>query len=442
MKDLSYNLKSPKNLDNAYENFLNNYNRLISHRKKNKIKSNFEDFVVEEITNDGTILELDKIFHFENKNSPTNQDYLYFILQKKNWETTSALKALAKKLKVSYKRFSFAGTKDRKAITTQLCSIYKIQKEELLKAASNLKDIKINGCYYSSKKLELGELLGNRFKIKLEYNYDFNLDQLSLFSNFKIFPNFFGEQRFGNRYNSHIVGKLIIQNKLKEAILEFLCGNPIDNIEDAKFARIRLLEEQDFKKALQYFPKYLKHERRILDFLAKNQRDYTNALRKLPRQMLLMFVHSYQAYLFNEILHKRIEQFIKDKQIFLCENEYFANFDEHYFPIIEKKSNDNNTNGIPIMQILGYETKTLNDYEKEVLDRECIKLDYFKVKHFPELNSKGNLRPMLIYTNDFTYEEKNLLLQFSLYKGCYATTLLNFLYDINSEFFSTYFKKV
>ena len=97
----------------------------LSYRSKisglgGQLKSTPEDFVVEEICEDETILELDRIVE---RTSETNGKFTQFVLQKTNWSTADAIKEIASRLHVSQTRFNFAGTKDKNAITTQLVSV-------------------------------------------------------------------------------------------------------------------------------------------------------------------------------------------------------------------------------------------------------------------------------------------------------------------------------
>ncbi|MEE8402364.1 MAG: tRNA pseudouridine(13) synthase TruD, partial [Candidatus Hydrothermarchaeaceae archaeon] len=63
-----------------------------------KLRTRLEDFFVEELQN-------------ETRENPDGE-YTHFTLEKTNWETLRAIKELARSLRVSRKRFGFAGTKD------------------------------------------------------------------------------------------------------------------------------------------------------------------------------------------------------------------------------------------------------------------------------------------------------------------------------------------
>src|SRR5512136_1147114 len=50
----------------------------------------------------------------------------------------------------------------------------------------------------------------------------------------------------------------------------------------------------------------LTFERTMIAHLIDKPGDYLGALRTLPKNLLMMFVHAYQSYLFNRILSERI----------------------------------------------------------------------------------------------------------------------------------------
>ena len=102
------------------------------------IKSAPEDFLVEEITEDGTVLELDK--PFSKPDEPGR--FVHFVLQKNNWSTSSALSEIADRLRMNPRYLNAAGNKDKTAITTQLASAGGTTKDKIL--ALGIRDIKIN----------------------------------------------------------------------------------------------------------------------------------------------------------------------------------------------------------------------------------------------------------------------------------------------------------
>ena len=86
-------------------------------------------------------------------------------MQKTNWNTLQALKTVARKFRRGVKSAGFAGTKDRTSVSTQLCSIFGAKPDELSRV--HIKDITINGAWQGDNKIEMGDLVGNRFGISV-----------------------------------------------------------------------------------------------------------------------------------------------------------------------------------------------------------------------------------------------------------------------------------
>ncbi len=366
-----------------------------------------DSFIVEEITKDGTVLEKGKPFYFSGSDGP----FSVFVLEKRAWNTVQALLAISKKLGHGKKAVGFAGTKDRNTTSVQLCSIYGSEPSMLL--SLHIKDIKINGAWKSPSGIKMGDLLGNRFTIGIETNDDGALEKANAINERLngTFPNFFGTQRFGNRGNNVSIGVAMLKGDFEAAAMMFLTDSTGEKNANAIAARERLASERDFSKALSYFPAYLKYERRVLSYLAKYQ-NYANAMRQLPRQLLLMFVHSVESYIFNEEIRMRIDDF---DGVPKCPPNVYG------FPDLSSSS----ATGFPLGNLVGYDTEP-NSYEKEILDSLGIKAEDFAMKHMPELNCKGALRPLIAPYKGFSasIDGKRLQLRFSLPSGSYATSLL------------------
>ena len=407
------------------------------------IKLSADDFIVEEITNNNTILEKDKFFDiipFNEINAAAssnseNHKFTLFILQKKNWNTIQALTEIARKLNRTFKSAGFAGTKDRLSISTQLCTLFGVNPDQVLNV--NIKDIKINGAWPINNKIELGNLLGNKFTIKIKNTKVItslnealkNLENLG-----NVFPNYFGEQRFGNRNNNYLIGIDILKGDFEEAALKFLTDTQNEFNEDAKEARIKLFNEGDFADALNYFPKYLKYERLVLQHLSKLPNDYANALRKLPRSLSLLFMHSVDAFFFN----KELEIYVKNQDL-INDNKLFCNSDIFGFPDLnnifnysQENINKKNINKkfFAITNLIGYNSK-LNELEKELLEEFNINQEMFKTKRMPELHCKGSYRLLFSPFYNFEFKEQSkeqennfIVFKFSLPKSSYATTFL------------------
>ncbi len=377
---------------------------------KGSIKNLPEDFIVEEIGVDGTVFGVDGLKEYPDEEG----EFVHFILQKKNWSTAGALREISKRLGVGQKRTSQAGTKDRRAITTQLCSIFGVTKERILEV--KIKDIRINGAWKAPDKVKMGALLGNRFRIRVngavadsEKKTGLIMEELG-----GCFPNYFGSQRFGSgRKNTHRIGLHLIRGRFDKAAEEFLIRQEGETNEEAVKAREELGNTWDYKRALMHFPKNMSLERSVMAHLAEHPNDHANALRKLPRSILLLFVHAYQSYLFNRILSDRI----KEDELRAEEGEFRCG-ERMGFPDICNRGKDGKW---IVGKIIGYETE-LNEREELLLAKEGIGKESFKIPHMPELGSKGTFRTLMCPLKDFSFADD--MFRFELPPGCYATSAL------------------
>ncbi len=423
-----------------------------SKRISGSIKQDASDFAVEEVMENGIVLELDTPIERPDSGSA----FVHFVLQKENWSTTDAVREIASRLHVSPKRINYAGTKDKRAITTQLMSAYGVKKEDVLRL--KITGMKVLGAWNAAEKVDLGMLLGNRFRVKVIGEVDAGMVR-EIASELKTgngepvddalrnckFPNYFGPQRFGTaRANTHLIGEKLVRSDLRGAVESYLMDSAGETNQYAVEARKKLTEDRDYKKALEYFPKHLRLERLMLLHLAEQPYDYANALRRLPRQVLLMFIHAFQSHLFNLMLSERLAE----GELEIEEGEYYCG-ETHGFPNLGVKldgervqqtvskaglSTDrlrNVEDGIERTRletgnwiagkVIGYETE-LNERESELLERFNIRKEDFRIRAMPEINSKGTYRTLLAPMKDFEYKEN--WFAFSLPSGSYATSAL------------------
>ncbi|CAE7786442.1 PUS7 [Symbiodinium sp. KB8] len=161
-------------------------------------------------------------------------DYLYFRLYKENCDTGEAVSSIARCVGRSAKQFTFAGTKDRRAITVQQICAHRLPMDQLRRSVLHRlwdKRVRISDMEYRRDRLRLGQLCGNRFKVvlrKVPLN-DFEAssnggDAIARVSRAlaeaqRGFLNYFGLQRFGTRQvRTHKVGAAIISADWQKAI--------------------------------------------------------------------------------------------------------------------------------------------------------------------------------------------------------------------------------
>jgi hypothetical protein len=115
-----------------------------------------------------------------------------------NWETNRLVRQISRYLGISRNRISFAGTKDKRAITSQLMC-FEAPLEAV--AAISMHQVRVENAYRSRKHITIGDLIGNSFQLKVR---DCSLSDGKLSDAVQAthlslqavagFPNFFGVQ--------------------------------------------------------------------------------------------------------------------------------------------------------------------------------------------------------------------------------------------------------
>ena len=345
-----------------------------------QIKRTPEDFIVKEIS------KLD---------TKENGQYAYFLLKKTNYSTVKALKVLSEKLNVPLKNIGFAGNKDRNAVTEQAISVFKGSRniENL-----GLRNIELKYLGNGKEPISLGDLEGNEFTITVR-NLDNNeVKKIKNLENKKInVPNLFGPQRFSN--NNHLTGKSVIKKDFKKAV-ELILENE-GNIENE-----------------------------IKEYLENKKNDYAGALRLIPLKTRKLFVHAYQSFLFNKIVSEYLKNSIKNKIIGNKNNEIkdYNKIKNIEIPIIGFNFDLNEIKNTKIKNII-----------KKILEEEKLNPRDFIISQMPELTSEGTSRNLFFELKDLKMVEinddelnvrmKKIKINFTLPKSCYATTLLEFIFQ-------------
>ncbi len=236
--------------------------------------------------------------------------YLILRLTKRNWEQQRLVKEIARALGISHRRISWAGTKDRNAVTSQYISIQGLEPDAVERIA--LPDVRLELVGRSDHAIALGELKGNRFRIRIRdcdpSDLAGRVDEVTRAA-LSGFPNYVGIQRFGVlRPVTHLVGERILRGDLEGAVLTYLGATFPAEPAGVREAREGFLKDRDVKEAIRRYPVRLTFERAMLHYLDGRPDDYVGALKALPPRLLSMFVSAFQSFLFNTLLSRRCGQ--------------------------------------------------------------------------------------------------------------------------------------
>lgn len=131
-------------------------------------------------------------------------EHLWLWVEKRLLNTEEAARRLAKAAGVSLRQISYAGLKDRQALTRQWFSVHLPGKSDPQFSAAEGDDLRILDIQRHSRKLQRGAHSANGFTIRLT---ELKADQAALEARLHTIaahgvPNYFGLQRFGEQGNN------------------------------------------------------------------------------------------------------------------------------------------------------------------------------------------------------------------------------------------------
>lgn len=227
--------------------------------------------------------------------------FLRFHLYKENKDTHEALGVIGKLAGVQPRSFGFAGTKDKRAVTTQQVTVFKVHASRLAALNSKLTGIRVGDFSYVKEGLALGRLRGNHFAITLRNVIAESADVINAAVNGLSkngFINYYGLQRFGSgSVPTHFVGAALLRGEWRHAV-SLILGT-----------RVHYKWHVDVDAALRGMPRHLTVARAILQRLKNYPGNYLQALMAIPKALRLMYVHSYQSYLWNHAASMRVEKY-------------------------------------------------------------------------------------------------------------------------------------
>ena len=368
--------------------------------------------------------------------------YLVLDVEKTNWDMHHLIREMARKLRISQKRFGWAGTKDKRAVTSQRISIMNLDESELTKI--NLPDLKIKVLGRTNRAVGLGDLLGNRFRITIrELGCPDPAARMTGITEEiekqRGVPNYFGVQRFGDiRPVTHKVGEALARGNIEEAVFIYLAlpfpGEP----DRTREAREKLWVNRDIPAALREYPEYLRYEVAMLNFLVEHPGDYAHSFDVLSVNLKRLFVHAYQSYLFNRILSCRLAAAMPLHRAVVGDVVCFAKDGMPDMDKVQKVTTENleaidrlagRGRAFLTLPLIGFETilaeGAQGEIERAILKAEGISPENFSIPENLVLGSRGTRRAAQCSVKpQITVEENRAKLQFVLPKGSYATVVL------------------
>ena len=269
----------------------------------------------------------------------------------RDWDTNDFARRLSNGLGISRERVSWAGTKDKRAVTTQLFGLRGVAPADL----PTIRGADIEPVGRVGRDLAFGDLAGNAFEIRVtgtvddaEPRADAVARELRAFAGVDsaggdrtdvdapvAVPNYFGQQRFGSRRPvTGRVGLAIVRGDPREAVRRYT-GDPAPaEPADTQAGRERVDAafgersdsdggdrdapgDGDWAACLDAMPRKLGFERSMLHRLDERDvdpaapaahDDWWYALEAVPSNLQRLFVNAAQSTLFNRILSERLRR--------------------------------------------------------------------------------------------------------------------------------------
>ncbi len=264
-----------------------------------------QDFIVEEVAKDGTLIALSKPPEFVGGE---DRRTLYVDLVKAGIAHLHAIHDLEKMLSLQSGQIGHAGIKDSAALTCQRLSMRGPSKEEV--EALQHPNLFLRPVSYGSGALQPGDLDGNRFTITVRTeNGAFDealLDKLGTIGGY----NFYGPQRFGFRMVSHRLGQKLFQGDVDGAIKMYLTKPGPFDVPLFREVRESLANVYgDWKQMLkiaQFLPNSLRDEIRVLESLVREPHKTRAAIGAIKDQVKFWSA-AYSSWVMNRHLSRLVE---------------------------------------------------------------------------------------------------------------------------------------
>ncbi len=348
-------------------------------------------------------------------------EHTYVTIEKVGLSTFQVIRLIADALGIDPREVGCAGLKDTHAVAVQTLSLGDVEPARV--AALNLSGVRVLNVARHTNKLKMGHLRANRFVIRIREVTEQALPRaravLDVLQRRGV-PNYFGQQRFGVRGDTHLLGRALVRGEAESFVRRFV-GTP----HPAESPRVRearrLYDEGRLAESLHTWPRNMEYERRVVRVLLAHPGDWERAVRSVPSRMRKFFVSAYQSALFNRVLARRLSTFdhlqhgdlawIHGKgAVFLVQD-----------PADEQPRADR-LEISPSGPLYGRKVKLAQgmpgEVERQVLAEEGLTCASFR--------PRGARRPLRFPLRDVQiWYEEGVMLAFTLPPGCYATAVLD-----------------
>jgi tRNA pseudouridine13 synthase len=351
--------------------------------------------------------------------------HTYLFVEKRGISTYNMVGRIARALGVSPEAVGYAGLKDARAVTRQLISIEGVTPEQA--QSLQMDGIRVLWSARHRNKLKLGHLAGNCFTLRIRgVEREATSVAAAVLAELarRGAPNYFGEQRFGVRENTHLLGRELLRGDGAAFVHEYLGHPQADERPDLQAAR-SLVDGGDYAAALAAWPPGLRDERRVLEALVRSSGNLERALRAVNNELRRLAMSAYQSHLFNQLLVQRIQglEWLEPGDVAFIHASGAA-FVVQEVAIEQPRADRFEIS--PSGPLFGPKCLLAGgapgERERAVLAESGLSLEAFRL---PGIKMKGARRPYRVPIGDAQVDwDDGLVLQFQLPPGSYATEVL------------------
>ncbi|XP_064795323.1 pseudouridylate synthase PUS7L [Oncorhynchus masou masou] len=363
--------------------------------------------------------------------SKEEEVYTAFTLRKENLETLEAISYMAAVLGLLPSDFTYAGIKDKRAVTYQSMVVKKISPQRLREKASEFekRGVVLSSVRSVSEPLHLGRLQGNHFDLVVRdlrphqgHGTLMELDSLvqEAVENVKVkgFVNYYGPQRFGTGQSvqSDRVGLALLKEEMVAAVRLFF--TPEEGDDPQSVAKRHFLQTDNAKEALSLMPMSKARERMMLRALHRygtGPEGCTRAWLSLPHGMRVFYPHAYCSRVWNEAAAHRLttlgHRARQGDLVWKQRREEGIEAGETSLPQIHvvtaaEEEEEVYSLGQVVLPMLGnsvkYPENPVGGWYQERLARDGLQSCRFRVTPL-KLNLPGCYRPLLAIPHSLTY---------------------------------------
>jgi len=383
-----------------------------------RLKSCPEDFRVTELA--------------EWKEVPDGDFHVYRI-EKRKLTTHQALERVRDQIGVAPNDVSFAGLKDRQAITTQFIAV----RGKIIQG--KVAGVRYDAVGRTNEPLGTGNLLGNRFTVVVRRLTELEAGKArSLAAGVGAWglPNYYDDQRFGSiKEGQGLPARDMILGDFESAVRRLLTL-PARRDPPAEVARKGIIREHWGNWALIARKTRGGNHQALIKDLATHGGDFRGAIRRMSRSKRAVHLLAYQAYIWNETVGRLVQQVLPasslrqasyacDRHLFWAEPNELT--DERYKILNELE--------VPLIwHRTVASSETVQAAIEATLEAEKLELPHFLVPGVPEAWFKEVPRRVMLKPKDMEVGQPEpdedspgffkVELSFSLPPGAYATLVL------------------